>query len=56
MAGKMINSRSQHREFLKRNGFYEVGNETVKPIKNDFRPKKGEVAKELKAVIKPYLR
>jgi hypothetical protein len=27
MAGKMITSRSQHREFLKRNGFIEVGNE-----------------------------
>lgn len=27
MAGKMITSRSKHREFLKRNGFIEVGNE-----------------------------
>lgn len=27
MAGKWITSRSQHREFLKRNGFQEVGNE-----------------------------
>jgi len=27
MAGKWITSRSQHREFLKRNGFIEVGNE-----------------------------
>lgn len=26
-AGQMITSRSQHREFLKRNGFIEVGNE-----------------------------
>ena len=28
MAGKMITSRSQHRAFLKRNGFEEVGNES----------------------------
>jgi hypothetical protein len=27
MAGKYITSRSHHREFLKRNGFEEVGNE-----------------------------
>ena len=27
MAGKWITSRKQHREFLKRNGFQEVGNE-----------------------------
>ena len=27
MAGQWITSRSQHREFLKRNGFIEVGNE-----------------------------
>ena len=27
MAGKMITSRSAHREFLQRNGFIEVGNE-----------------------------
>lgn len=27
MAGKWINGRKQHREFLKRNGFQEVGNE-----------------------------
>jgi hypothetical protein len=50
-AGEMINSRREHREFLKRNRFVEVGNEPVKPIKNDFRPKKGEVAEELKRVL-----
>ena len=50
-AGEMINSRRRHREFLKRNRFVEVGNEPVKPIKNDFRPKKGEVAEELKRVL-----
>lgn len=55
-AGKYITSRREHREFLKRNRFVEVGNEPIKPIKNDFRPKKGEVAAELKKVIQPYLR
>ncbi len=55
-AGQHITSRREHREFLKRNSFVEVGNEPVKPIKNDTRPKKGEVAQELKRVIQPYLR
>lgn len=54
--GQMITSRREHREFLKRNRFTEVGNEPVKPIRNDTRPKKGEIAKELKEVIQPYLR
>ena len=56
MAGKYITSRREHREFLKRNGFVEVGTDPVKPIKNDFRPKKGEVAQELKKVIPQVLR
>jgi hypothetical protein len=55
-AGQYITSRREHREFLKRNRFVEVGNEPIKPIKNDTRPKKGEVARELKQVIQPYLR
>jgi hypothetical protein len=50
-AGEWITSRKDHREFLKRNRFVEVGNEPIKPIRNDFRPKKGEVAKELKTVL-----
>jgi hypothetical protein len=56
MAGKEISSRRAHREFLKRNRFVEVGNEPIRAIKNDTRPKKGEVAAELKHVIQPYLR
>lgn len=56
VAGKYITSRREHREFLKRNGLVEVGNEPIKPIRNDFRPKKGEVAKELKKVIPQVLR
>ena len=51
MAGKPITSRKQHREFLKRNRFTEVGNEPIRPIKNDFTPRRGEVAEELKRVI-----
>lgn len=54
--GQMIGSRREHREFLKRNRFVEVGNEPVKPIRNNFKPKKGEIAAELKQVIQPYLR
>lgn len=54
--GKPITSRKEHREFLKRNRFTEVGNEPVKPIRNNFKPKKGEIASELKQVIQPYLR
>lgn len=54
-AGQYITSRHEHREFLKRNSFVEVGNEPMKKIVNDCRPKKGEVAKELKEVIQPYL-
>jgi len=55
-AGQMISSRREHKEFLKRNRFVEVGNEPVKPIKNDFRPKRGEIAQELKRVIPQVLR
>lgn len=51
MAGKFITSRREHREYLKRNRFTEVGNEPIRPIKNDFRPKKGEIAEELKKVL-----
>jgi hypothetical protein len=56
MAGKPIGSRREHREYLKRNALVEVGSEPVKPIKNDFRPKKGEIAEELKRVIPQVLR
>jgi hypothetical protein len=50
--GQVIGSRKEHREFLRRNGFHEVGNE---PIKDTSRPRsvirKGEIAQELKRVI-----
>jgi putative FmdB family regulatory protein len=55
-AGEYITSRREHREFLKRNRFTEVGNEPVRPIKNDFRPKRGEIAAELKRVIPEVLK
>lgn len=54
--GQVIGSRREHKEFLKRNSFVEVGSDPIKPIKNNTRPKKGEVAAELKKVIQPYLR
>jgi putative FmdB family regulatory protein len=56
VAGQYITSRREHREFLKRNRFVEVGNEPVKPIKNDCRPKRGEIAEELKRVIPQVLK
>lgn len=55
-AGQMITSRKEHKEFLKRNRFTEVGNEPIKPIKNDFRPRRGEIAEELKRVVPQVIR
>jgi hypothetical protein len=50
-AGKYITSRREHREYLKRNRLVEVGNEPIKPIRNDTRPKRGEIRKELREVV-----
>jgi len=33
-----IGGRRQHREFLKRNNYVEVGNETLRPQKPDYGP------------------
>lgn len=55
-AGQFITSRREHREYLRRNRLVEVGNEPIRPIKNDFRPKRGEIAQELKQVIPQVLR
>lgn len=33
-----IGSRREHREFLKRNGYVEIGNEALKPRKPDYGP------------------
>ena len=35
MAGKWISSRKEHREFLRRNGFEEVGNEKSYMMRNN---------------------
>lgn len=55
-AGKQIGSRREHREYLKRNRLVEVGNEPIRPIKNNFRPRRGEIAEELKQVIPQVLK
>jgi putative FmdB family regulatory protein len=55
-AGQWITSRSEHREYLKRNRLVEVGNEPIRPIKNDFRPRRGEVAEEMRHVVPDVLR
>ena len=56
MAGKHITSRKEHRAYLKRNKLTEVGNEPVREIKNDFKPRRGEIREELKQVIPGVLR
>ena len=57
--GKMpqITSRSQHREFLQRNGYVEVGNEMPKPkkqeIQGDFNVRQ-ELAEVTRQVLPKY--
>lgn len=46
----IITSRAQHREFLKRNGYEEVGNEKPKPRRDDPIPTK-EIGQQIKQVI-----
>lgn len=55
-AGRPVEGRKDHREFLKRNGFREVGNEPVKPIKNNFKPAPGAIRQELRRVVPEVLR
>lgn len=55
-AGKPITSRREHREFLKRNRFIEVGNEPIKPTK-DFRKIHTEADKrDLREQMRPIVR
>lgn len=55
-AGQPITSRRQHREFLKRNRFVEVGNEPIKPT-NEFRKIHTEADKRtLREQMKPVIR
>lgn len=54
----MITSRSQHRDFLKRNGYVEVGNEMPKQdttIKGDFNVRK-ELREAVREVLPKYQR
>lgn len=44
-----IGGRAQHREFLKRNGYIEVGNERVK--RETYGPTKGEIGREIKRAL-----
>lgn len=46
----MITSRSQHREYLKRNGYVEVGNEKPKPVAKR-EPDFHEIGKTIKQVM-----
>jgi len=55
-AGRPVEGRKAHREFLKRNGFREVGNEPIKPIRNNFRPSPGAIREELKRVVPEVIR
>lgn len=55
-AGRPVEGRKDHREFLKRNGFREVGNEPIKPIKNNFKPAPGAIRRELGRVVPEVLR
>jgi putative FmdB family regulatory protein len=55
MAGKTISGRREHREYLKRNRLVEVGNEPIRPIRNDFRPRKGEIREDLHKIVPQVL-
>lgn len=47
----MITSRSQHRDYLKRNGYVEVGTSTPPPPPPAYEPDKKEIARQLKHVM-----
>lgn len=49
-ARPMITSRSQHRDYLRRNNYVEVGNEYVPPAPK-AEPTKAEIAKDVKRAI-----
>lgn len=46
----VIGGRRQHREFLKRNGYIELGNEKLKN-NTQLGPRPGEVAREIKRAL-----
>lgn len=45
----MIDGRAEHREFLRRNGYREVGNEYVEPVKTG--PQRNDVVSDIKRAI-----
>jgi hypothetical protein len=55
-AGRPVEGRKAHREFLKRNDFREVGNEPIRPIRNNFKPAPGAIREELRRVAPEVLR
>lgn len=46
----VIGSRSQHREFLKRNDYVELGNEMPKPSQG-IEPNRQEIGRQIKRVM-----
>ena len=50
-AGMEISGRAAHREYLKRNGLIELGNEKLTNKAPDFRPAKGAIREELHRVV-----
>lgn len=46
----MITSRSQHREFLYKNGYFEIGNEKPKPAPQP-QSDKNEIGRQIKQII-----
>lgn len=46
----VISSRSQHRDYLKRNGFVELGNEMPKPAKIEHSSP-AEIGRQIKSVM-----
>ena len=55
-AGKPITSRKQHREFLKRNRFVEVGNEPIKPTQEFRKIHTDADRRDLREQMRPIVR
>lgn len=45
----VIGGRRQHREFLRRNGYTELGNEM--PKREDYGPRKGEIGEVVRRIL-----
>ncbi len=46
----VIGSRREHREFLKRNGYYEVGNEKISRKRQEFTPVRDDLRRAVQEV------